>query len=438
RRWLMLLLFFTVSMSNAYQWIQYGIISNIIMKFYAVEAVAVDMISMVYMIFYILLIVPSSWLLEKKGMRVTLISACVFNSAGAWIKVASARPDLYWVTLLGQCVCAIGQVLILGIPPRLAAVWFGQNEVSSACSIGVIGNQLGCAIGFLVPPLLVPNVDHRDVLGNHLRLMFYTTAGVTTALLVLVVVVFQKEPPSPPTLAQAKQVLSEGSSYSSSLLRLLQNRAFALLLLSYGILVGASYTISTLLNRLIIHFYPGEEKNAGRTGLTFILTGIVASLLCGLWLDRSKTFKQTTFAMYLLTLVGMLVFTFTLDRGHLWLLFITTGIVGLFMFGYLPLGFEYGVELSYPEAEGTSSGLLNCSAQVCERSIVFYPFLPYFIPFILFQVFGIIFIFSEGSVIDRWGPLAGNIFLSCFLLIGTVTSGLIKSELWRQKANLEN
>lgn len=35
-----------------------------------------------------------------------------------------------------------------------------------------------------------------------------------------------------------------------------------------------------------------------------------------------------------------------------------------FMTGYLPLGFEYAVELTYPESEGTSSGLLNCSAQV--------------------------------------------------------------------------
>lgn len=34
------------------------------------------------------------------------------------------------------------------------------------------------------------------------------------------------------------------------------------------------------------------------------------------------------------------------------------------MTGYLPLGFEFAVELTYPESEGTSSGLLNCSAQV--------------------------------------------------------------------------
>lgn len=35
-----------------------------------------------------------------------------------------------------------------------------------------------------------------------------------------------------------------------------------------------------------------------------------------------------------------------------------------FMTGYLPLGFEFGVEITYPESEGTSSGLLNAFAQV--------------------------------------------------------------------------
>lgn len=34
------------------------------------------------------------------------------------------------------------------------------------------------------------------------------------------------------------------------------------------------------------------------------------------------------------------------------------------MTGYLALGFEYASELTYPISEGTSSGLLNASAQV--------------------------------------------------------------------------
>lgn len=38
--------------------------------------------------------------------------------------------------------------------------------------------------------------------------------------------------------------------------------------------------------------------------------------------------RPTIVAMYLLTLIGMLVFTFTLSLGHLWLVFITAGILG--------------------------------------------------------------------------------------------------------------
>lgn len=34
------------------------------------------------------------------------------------------------------------------------------------------------------------------------------------------------------------------------------------------------------------------------------------------------------------------------------------------MTGYLPLGFEFAAELTHPESEGTSSGLLNVAAQV--------------------------------------------------------------------------
>ena len=38
------------------------------------------------------------------------------------------------------------------------------------------------------------------------------------------------------------------------------------------------------------------------------------------------------------------------------------------MTGYLPLGFEFAAEITFPESEGTSSGLLNASAQVLENS----------------------------------------------------------------------
>ena len=39
-------------------------------------------------------------------------------------------------------------------------------------------------------------------------------------------------------------------------------------------------------------------------------------------------------------------------------------LFSFFMTGYLPIGFEFAAELTFPAAEGTMSGLLNASAQV--------------------------------------------------------------------------
>lgn len=415
RRWMIVLLFSSYSLCNAFQWIQYGIINNIFMKFYNVNSFAIDWMSMIYMLTYIPFILPVTWLLDKKGLRLIALVATALNCIGTWIKVASVRPDLFWVTVLGQFVCSLSQVFILGMPSRIASVWFGTKEVSTACSIGVFGNQVGIAIGFLVPPILVPNADDRNELAHNISIMFYVTAGVATILFILVIMVFQDQPDIPPTQsqAQARNVPPGDYSYMASIMRLLRNVPFILLIISYGLNVGCFYAVSTLLNRMIIEHYPGEEINAGRIGLTIVIAGMVGSLICGVWLDKTKTYKQTTLAVYLLSFVGMIVYSFTLNLGHLWVVFVTSGALGFFMTGYLPLGFEFAVELTYPESEGTSSGLLNCSA----------------------QVFGIIFTIVQGTIIDYYGTLVGNIFLCVFLLIGTVMTAIIKSDLRRQRAN---
>lgn len=48
--------------------------------------------------------------------------------------------------------------------------------------------QLGIAVGFLVPPVLVPNVKDVEKLAYHISIMFFMTAGVATALFILVVI----------------------------------------------------------------------------------------------------------------------------------------------------------------------------------------------------------------------------------------------------------
>ena len=75
KRWVILLLFVLYSSSNAFQWTQLVIITNILENYYKVAAVAVSWTSLVFMVTYIPLIFPASWLLQTKVSLYVLVEA---------------------------------------------------------------------------------------------------------------------------------------------------------------------------------------------------------------------------------------------------------------------------------------------------------------------------------------------------------------------------
>ena len=78
-----------------------------------------------------------------QGLRWAIFLGALGTALGSWIKAVSVAPDRFWVTFTGQTFVAICQVFLLSTPPRLASVWFGSDQVSTACAIGVFGNQVG-------------------------------------------------------------------------------------------------------------------------------------------------------------------------------------------------------------------------------------------------------------------------------------------------------
>lgn len=89
--------------------------------------------------------------------------------------------------MVGQTIVACSQIFILSIPPRLAAVWFSSEEVSRACAIGVFGNQVGIALGFVLPTIIVPSSDDPAEVAAGLRVLFIGVAVATTVILVAII-----------------------------------------------------------------------------------------------------------------------------------------------------------------------------------------------------------------------------------------------------------
>ncbi|GIY57249.1 feline leukemia virus subgroup C receptor-related protein 2 [Caerostris extrusa] len=200
-RFLMLFfLFVAYSMANAFQWIEYSIIANIVSNYYQVQNYTVIWTSTIYMVLYMILIVPANWILEKKGLRFVVLLGSFFTCLGSWIKCGSLIPSWFGfaITMVGQNIVAATDVFILGIPSQMAGVWFGADEQCRACAVGVLGNQFGIALGFLVPPLIVPNSSNKDDIEHGLSILFYSLAVICSVIFIFIVFFFKEKPPHPP------------------------------------------------------------------------------------------------------------------------------------------------------------------------------------------------------------------------------------------------
>jgi len=66
---------------------------------------------------------------------------------------------------------------------------------------------------------------------------------------------FKNAPPTPPSMAQVALLTAKPEAFLSGIKRLLTDKAYLLLLLSYGMNVGVFYAISTLLNSFILPYF---------------------------------------------------------------------------------------------------------------------------------------------------------------------------------------
>ncbi|XP_063241352.1 uncharacterized MFS-type transporter C09D4.1-like isoform X3 [Bacillus rossius redtenbacheri] len=402
------------------QWVQYCIVPTIVAGYYGVGSTAVDFTSVVYLLVFVPCIFPVSFILDRLGLRWATLLGAGLTAVGSWVKVFSAAPDRFAVTFTGQALVAAGQVFQLTSSPRMAAVWFGPEQVATACSIGVFGNQLGISLGFLLIPLAVGTHRLADggldaaAVGRDLSRMFYTVAGVTSCAFVVALLFFRSEPPLPPSVAQARQRGGgPGADFGGSLRRLLANSSYRLHLLAYGINVGMYNTLCTVLGQLVVNSFQNEEVFAGRVGLIIVLVGTFGSMAFGYILDKTHKYKETSLAIYVFTLLGWIAFSLSVQSQSHVLVYISATLLGWFMGGYMPVGFEVGAELTYPEPEGTATGLL----------------------FIPPSLLGLLFTLLLGQLTAVLGDLWACLALSSFLVVGCGLTAAMRRDYRRLAAN---
>uniref|UniRef100_A0A8D2IS16 Solute carrier family 49 member 3 n=1 Tax=Varanus komodoensis TaxID=61221 RepID=A0A8D2IS16_VARKO len=315
----------------------------------------VNWLSIVYLVISVPVGFLAVWILDTVGLKCAVLLCAWLNMTGSIIRIFSVLDFLslgslnFAYLLLGQCLCAMAQPLIIFSPTKLAALWFPDHQRATANMIGSMSNPLGLLIANLLSPAIVQ--EDKDI-----PLLLGVYAGPAAFACVLATFgVHQKVPPTPPS---ASAFQSDSLSFSGGLKMLLRNKAYLILAASLGSGIALVTCYSALLEQILcVNGY--SDSFAGMCGAFFTVFGLIGAFFLGLYVDRTKKFTEVTKICFCLTALASTAFAVMSHyRNQTYAVATFSALFGLFGFALYPVAMELAVECSYPVGEGTSSGLI--------------------------------------------------------------------------------
>jgi len=393
-RWVILLIFFMITALIEIQWIMLAPVTKESVAFYNVSELQIAFLSMIFMIVYIFMSVPASYIIDTWGIRIGIGIGALFT--GVFSLVKGIYPSDYNVLCISQTGLAIAQPFILNATTRLAAKWFPIDERATAAGISTLGQYVGIIIAMVATPLLVSSHSIGEAM------MFYGI--ITAAGSVLFLVLMKEQPPHPPCHAGHEKRINP----VEGLKQMLKNRDMLMLLLLFFIGLGMFNAVTTWIEEILSPrgFTPVQ---AGITTAAMLMGGIAGASSLPILSDKYRKRKNFIILTMACMIPGLIGVTFA---EQYWLLLVSAFIFGFFIMSAGPIGFQYGAEVSYPAPESMSQGLIILSGQI--SGIVFIigmdlfraegtrSMTPFMIVFIVLTIFNTIISFKlrESKIIN--------------------------------------
>ncbi len=352
-RWMMLIVYMFMVAVNQLLWITFAPITGDATKYYGVSDLRIGILSMCFMIVYIVVSIPASWIIDKYGIRIGVGIGAVFTGVFGLIR-GFAGPD-YTLLLLAQIGIAVGQPFILNAITKLAARWFPMEERATAAGLGTLAMYLGILLGMTLTPYLV--------IGSGIGGMLYIYGIISIITTIGFLILIKESPPTAPCLPDQE----ERSLVYDGFKQTLRTKDFILLMIIFFIGLGVFNAVTTWIED-ILRPRGFSATQAGITGGLMIIGGIIGALFIPILSDRYK--KRTPFIVLALTgaTIGLAGITFATSY---WLLLTSGMVLGFFLLSSGPIGFQYGAEITYPASEGTSNGMLLLMGQVSGIAFIF-------------------------------------------------------------------
>ena len=321
-----------------------------------------------------------AWVVPKFGFRETVIASsfvmaigCIFRWFGLGFLLQNVKVGRnetliaklpYTFLLTGQGLVAVGQIIFMNAPARVAATWFQQTTKV----IGAINlfSSVGLVLGQVLSPLCV-----TEETGEHLDQLL-AAQGVVMGLCTLFTWYFfrYEEPACPPSAAESIRRRERQRQYDSHIStlsttstlifkdveKLLTNPQYIVLTVAFAINYGLNSAIFTLMQPwLASSGFPGDDM-AGLCGSLVTGGGVFATWIASILLDITRNFNQAirwTFASTTIAGIGLVAALH--PDCPIWILATAFAITGMTQMPLTTICFDAVAAHTYPVSEELSS-----------------------------------------------------------------------------------
>ncbi|HUV27069.1 MAG TPA: MFS transporter [Anaerolineales bacterium] len=345
-RWVVLVVFMGVIVANQLAWITFAPITSVAAKYYEVSDLSIALLSMSFMIVYIFVSIPASWVIDTYGFRLSVTIGALLT--GVFSLTRALAGDNYTLVLISQIGIAVGQPFILNALTKVAARWYPIQERATASGLGSLAMYLGIVIGMMLTPWVVLNSSINNML------LAYGVAALVAGAFFMI---FARERPPTPASPPGQE---ERSLVFDGLKQMMRMRDFILLLAIFFIGLGVFNSVTTWIED-ILRPRGFSILQAGVIGGLMVVGGILGALVIPILSDRYR--RRVPFIVYSLAAATLGLVGIAFLENYT-LLMLSAFVMGFFLLSAGPVGFQYGAEITYPAPEGTSNGMLLMMGQI--------------------------------------------------------------------------
>jgi MFS family permease len=344
-RWVVLAVFMFINLTIQMLWITYAPITGPAAEFYGVTDLQIGFLAMTFMIAFIPLSIPVSWVIDTYGFRIAVgIGAALMGIFGLLRGFAGADYSLVLWSTVG---IAIAQPFLLNAWTTVPAKWFQVEFRATAVGLVTLANLIGTALGMVLTPVLTESMSIASV-----QLIYGSIAAFSS---VLFIALARETPPTPPYAEgeETRALMLDGLKHAFTV------KPFWFYLVASFIGLGIFNGLTTWVEAIIRPrgFTPND---AGTLGALMIAGGLVGAVVLPALSDKQQKRQRYLYIAFIGAIPGLLGLTFATSSV---LLFGSAILLGFFLVSAMPIGMQYAAEITQPTPEGTSNGLIQLFGQ---------------------------------------------------------------------------